>query len=243
MIGSWITTKKDDKSYHGKVIRSTKDGHWIEVNLKGKRYEQFVSKDDAFQVSATPVTAVAEPVVVDERIAKLGNEDFVLDGWSLDGGETFKIQSLVKNTVTLCSDKDTITVQYNEDITEFKSDARIALFLKRLDWKTDAIAITTEEEDYWLAKPYGKAKKADADISKRSGGEIPVGWMCMPIQWYERGKPLTYELSKTWYQLDLNHAIRVPNIVLENAKKSKLFSMSIEDDNRIKEQIQRQKND
>ena len=80
-------------------------------------------------------------------------------------------------------------------------------------------------------------------ISKRSGGEIPIGWMCMPIQWYERGKPLTYELSKTWYNLDLNHAIRVPNIVLENAKKSKLFSMSIDDDKRIKEQIQRQKND
>ena len=161
-------------------------------------------------------------------------------------GTNFKIQSLVKNTVTLCSDKDTITVQYNEDITEFKSDARIALFLKRLDWKTDAIAITTEEEgeDYSLGKPYGKAKKADADISRRSGGEIPIGWMCMPIQWYERkGNPLTYELSKAWYQLDLNHAIRVPNIVLENAKKSKLFSMSIDDDKRIKEQIQRQKND
>ena len=156
-------------------------------------------------------------------------------------GETFKIQSLVKNTVTLSSDKDTITVQYNEDLTEFKSDARIAVFLHRLDWKTHAIAVTSDEkeDDYWLGKPYGKAKKADADISKRSGGEIPIGWMCMPIQWYERGKPLTYELSKTWYNLDLNHAIRVPNIVLENAKKSKVFSMSIEDDKRIKEQIQR----
>ena len=119
------------------------------------------------------------------------------------------------------------------------------MFLQRLDWKTHAIAVTSDEkdDDYWLGKPYGKAKKADADISKRSGGEIPIGWMCMPIQWYERGKPLTYELSKVWYQLDLNHAIRVPNIVLENAKKSKLFSMSIDDDKRIKEQIQRQKND
>ena len=122
------------------------------------------------------------------------------------------------------------------------------MFLKRFDWKTHAIAITTEEEeeeeeDYWLAKPDGKAKKADADISKRSGGEIPVGWICMPIQWYESVKPLTYKLSKAWHMLDLNHAIRVPNIVLQTDSKNKQFSISIDDDKRIKEQIQRQKNE
>ena len=140
---------------------------------------------------------------------------------------------------------EVISVEFNGDVEEFKSDARIALFLKRFDWKTHAIAITTEEEkeDYWLAKPYGKAKKADADISKRSGGEIPVGWICMPIQWYESVKPLTYKLSKAWHMLDLNHAIRVPNIVLQTDSKNKQFSISIDDDKRIKEQIQRQKNE
>ena len=119
------------------------------------------------------------------------------------------------------------------------------MFLKRFNWHTDAVAIRTEDgEPYWLGKPMGPAKKADAYMSKTSGGEIPVGWLCMPLQWYNADpkKPLTYTHSKGRHMLDMLHAIRVPNVVLANAGKKDSFTVSANDDKRIKDQLARQKN-
>ena len=73
----------------------------------------------------------------------------------------------------------------------------------------------------------------------------------MPIQWYEAAdtadtadprKPLTYTLSKGRHMLDMLHAIRVPNIVLtKEGKKKDSYTVSANDDKRIKDQLARQK--
>ena len=102
-------------------------------------------------------------------------------------------------------------------------------------------------EPYWLGKPMGPAKKADAYMSKTSGGEIPVGWLCMPIQWYNADtadpkKPLTYTHSKGRHMLDMLHVIRVPNVVLTKEVKKDTYTVSANDDKRIKDQLVRQKN-
>jgi hypothetical protein len=252
MVGKHIEV---EGGFQGTVKRATKHGLWMETVQDGKRSEMRVKPSDKYvEISSKPKEKVTKTATIIDGMEGILNTKIVLDG------ETFDVLSsqtssrsetahskyvLVRSTTGDTSGGDEVSVLYDKDITEFKINASIAVFLKRFNWHTDAVAIRTEDgEPYWLGKPMGPAKKADAYVSKTSGGEIPIGWLCMPIQWYEAADtadPTTYTLSKGRHMLDMLHAIRVPNVVLANGGKKNTYTVSANDDKRIKDQLARQK--
>jgi hypothetical protein len=228
--------------------RRSKVCGWIQYKTAKEVKSILVRPSDSYAVIATPPKELTtkKSDVFSEEMKSILNTKIVLDG------ETFEVLEDSSKYVKLRSTdtdggKDVIVVSvlFENDLKEFKISASIAVFLKRCDWHTDAVAIRTEDGDpYWLGKALGQAKKADEYVSKTSGGEIPVGWLCMPIQWYtvDPKKPLTYTLLKGRHMLDLLHAIRVPNVVLakEGGTKS-TFTVAAKDDKRIMAQLARQK--
>ena len=242
MVGKHIEV---EGGFQGTVKRATKHGLWMETVQDGKRSEMRVKPSDKYvEIASKPKEKVTKTATIIEGMEGILNTKLVLDG------ETFDVLSSRPESskyVVLRSSNggDEVSVLYDKDLTEFKINASIAMFLKRFNWHTDTVAVRTEDgEPYWLGKPMGPAKKADAYMSKTSGGEIPVGWLCMPLQWYNADpkKPLTYSHSKGRHMIDMLHAIRVPNVVLANAGKKDSFTVSANDDKRIKDQLARQKN-